>query len=102
MLGAWVANPSLGAENGTDIVIGVMYAPVILPLGLLLFWIDDVVRTILSLVSANLDLGSGLGQAVTVWLTFSIIAAAQSYVLAVVSRKVHAWKARRQLSQRRQ
>lgn len=80
MLGGWNSNPGLGKSQGTEMVVYVMYCPVITPFGLVLYWIDDLTSAVLSLVKVrNFDIKAGAAEALSIWLSFSLIAAVQSY-----------------------
>jgi hypothetical protein len=100
MVGGWSANPGLGKSQGTDLIVYVMYCPVITPFGLILYWIDDLTSAALSLVKVrNFDIHKGPAEAFSIWLSFSVIAAIQSYFMATMIRLFKAWRKRAQNTQ---
>jgi hypothetical protein len=99
MLGGWNSNPGLGKSQGTELVVYVMYCPVITPFGLALYWIDDLTSAALSLVKVrNFDINAGPAEALSIWLSFSLIAAVQSYFMATCFRVFNVWRKRRRQS----
>ena len=95
MTAAWHSNRTLSQSPGTDLVVYVLFCPVITPLGLLLYWVDDLTVAVLSMLSVT-DFAAGPGKAFGIWLSFSLIAAVQSYLIVAICNQFKAWRRRKQ------
>lgn len=71
--------------QGADMVLFLLYLPIIVPLGLVAGWLLHIAN--LSSANVGMLFDSTLGEVFAVWLEFSLIGALQSWILAAVSER---------------
>jgi hypothetical protein len=93
LVSLYLGNAQFPRMQGTDAVVFTAYAPVVIPLGLLIGLLPEyLAHPMLHPFDRLGSMFGRTGDAIALWSGLSLLAAAQSFLIALVARR---WRSRR-------